>query len=208
MNHQNHNMNSSQSTNESPAGYSKFIAPALLAILLIGVGVASRIGLADSPNFKPVCALALFAGFYFRNLWAAVGVVAATLLISDAFIGGYQLPLMIAVYASTALAGCLGVLVKRWHSGQSGVQTLFGKFAVASLMMSTAFFLLTNFAVWAVGGWYPATLAGLGECYAAALPFYRWTLVSDFVFSQLVVGVYAISMVYSAAVKPAKIFVG
>ena len=104
-------MNSQQPNSVPGSRYSKLIMPALLALMLICVGVASRIGLADSPNFKPVCALALFAGFYFRNLWAAAGVVFATLLISDAYIGGYGLSLMIAVYASTALAGCLGVLV-------------------------------------------------------------------------------------------------
>ena len=199
-------MNSPQSinVNEFPSRYSKFIAPALLALLLVAIGVASRIGLADSPNFKPVCALALFAGFYFRNLWAAMGVVAATLLISDAFIGGYELPLMIAVYASTALAGCLGVVVKRWHGNRSETQTLFGKFAVASLVMSTAFFVLTNLAVWATGSWYPTTLTGLGECFAAAVPFYRWTLISDFVFGQAVVAVYAVSMVSASAANPAK----
>ena len=207
MTSQNRNMNSPQSTNESPSRYSALFTPALLALLLIAIGVASRIGLADSPNFKPVCALALFAGFYFRNLWAAVGVAAATLLISDSFIGGYELPLMLAVYASTALAGCIGVVVKRWHGNQSGLQTLFGKFAVASLVMSTAFFVLTNFAVWATGGWYPTTLAGLGECYAAAVPFYRWTLISDFVFGQVVVAVYAVSMVSALAAKPAMAFV-
>jgi len=201
-------MNSLQSTTESPARYSTLITAVLLALLLIAVGVASRIGLADSPNFKPVCALALFAGFYFRNLWAAVGVVAATLLISDAFIGGYELALMLAVYASTVLAGCLGVLVKRWHNNQTQVRSLFGKFAAASLVMSTAFFVFTNFAVWASGSWYPATLTGLGECFAAAVPFYRWTLISDFVFSQIAVAVYAGAMMSVKAFKPARVSVG
>ena len=183
---------------------SKLIAPVLLALLLICVGVASRIGLADSPNFKPVCALALFAGFYFRNLWAAAGVVFATLLISDAYFGGYALSLMLAVYASTVLAGGLGVLVNRWHRDQSGVGTLFGKFAVASLVMSTAFFLFTNLAVWMASNWYPTTLAGLGECYAAAIPFYRWTLVSDFVFSQATVAVYGLALFAATATKPSR----
>ena len=201
-------MNSQQPNTESQSRYSKSITFAFLALLLIVVGVASRIGLADSPNFKPVCALALFAGFYFRSLWAAVGVVAATLLISDAFIGGYQLPLMIAVYASTALAGCLGVAIKRWHNSQPGMASLFGKFAVASLVMSTAFFLLTNLAVWAVGSWYPTTFAGLGECYLAAIPFYRWTLISDFVFSQAIVAIYSVALYASTVAKPAKVTAG
>lgn len=198
------NMNSQQSNSVFESRYSKLIMPAL-ALLLICVGVASRIGLADSPNFKPVCALALFAGFYFRNVWAAAGVVFATLLISDAYIGGYGLSLMIAVYASTALAGCLGVLVSRWHKSQSGVRTLFGKFAVASLVMSTAFFLLTNLAVWMAGSWYPTSLTGLGECYVAAIPFYRWTLVSDFVFSQATVAVYGLALLAATATKPGKV---
>ena len=111
---------------------------------------------------------------------------------------------MIAVYASTALAGCLGVLVSRWHNNQSGVRTLFGKFAVASLVMSTAFFLLTNLAVWMASSWYPTSLAGLGECYAAAIPFYRWTLVSDFVFSQATVAVYGLALLAATATKPGK----
>ncbi len=189
----------------SESRYSNFVVPAMLALLLIAVGAASRIGLADSPNFKPVCALALFAGFYFRNWWAAAGVVFATLLISDAFIGGYEMPLMIAVYGSTLLAGGLGVAIKRWHSNQSGVRTLFGKFAVASLAMSTAFFLFTNLAVWAASSWYPMSLAGLSECYAAAVPFYRWTLISDFVFSQAMVVVYGLALLVAASAKPAKV---
>lgn len=195
-------MNSQQQNSVSESRYSKLIVPIFLALLLIAVGVASRIGLADSPNFKPVCALALFAGFYFRNWWAAVGVVFATLLISDAFIGGYEMPLMIAVYASTLLAGGLGVLVNRWHNSQSGVRTLFGKFAVASLVMSTAFFLFTNLAVWGASSWYPTSLVGLSECYAAAIPFYRWTLISDFVFSQAIVAIYGMALLAVAATKP------
>ncbi len=201
-------MNSTQFNTNSESRYTNLIVPVLLALLLIAVGVASRIGLADSPNFKPVCALALFAGFYFRNLWAAVGVVLLTLLVSDAFIGGYELMLMIAVYASTVLAAWLGVLVNRWHNNQSCVKTLFGKFAVASLGMSTAFFVFTNLAVWGTSSWYPMSLAGLGECFAAAIPFYRWTLISDFVFSQAIVAVYGFALLMATITKTTKVITG
>ena len=68
--------------------------------------------------------------------------------------------------------------------------------------------MFTNFAVWASGSWYPVTLAGLGECFAAAVPFYRWTLISDFVFSQMAVAVYAGAMVSVKAFKPARVSVG
>ena len=47
------------------------------------------------------------------------------------------------------------------------------------LATSTSFFLLSNLAFWA-GPWhmYPHSLAGLGACYIAGLPFYRNDLVS------------------------------
>jgi hypothetical protein len=52
--------------------------------------------------------------------------------------------------------------------------------AAGVLASSTSFFLLSNFVVW-IGGsivMYPHSLAGLGACYAAGLPFYRNDLVS------------------------------
>jgi hypothetical protein len=42
----------------------------------------------------------------------------------------------------------------------------------AILASSTSFFVLSNFAVWGAGGMYTHTLAGLGACYVAAIPFY------------------------------------
>jgi len=55
------------------------------------------------------------------------------------------------------------------------------------LASSTSFFVLSNFMVWADGSMamYPRTLAGLGACYMAGLPFYRNDLAS----TALVAGV-------------------
>jgi hypothetical protein len=50
--------------------------------------------------------------------------------------------------------------------------------AAGTLASATSFFLLSNLAVWAGGAMYPRTLAGLGACYTAAIPFYRNDLVS------------------------------
>jgi hypothetical protein len=50
--------------------------------------------------------------------------------------------------------------------------------AASVLASATSFFLLSNFMVWAGGRMYPRTLAGLGSCYTAAIPFYRNDLVS------------------------------
>jgi hypothetical protein len=53
--------------------------------------------------------------------------------------------------------------------------------AMGTLASATSFFLLSNLAAWAGWGFeamYPHSLAGLGACYVAALPFYRNDLVS------------------------------
>ena len=41
------------------------------------------------------------------------------------------------------------------------------------------FYIVTNFAVWAFQSDYEKSLAGLAECYWAAVPFYRWMLAGD-----------------------------
>jgi len=50
------------------------------------------------------------------------------------------------------------------------------------------FFAVTNFGFWALGDWYPKTLTGLAECYAAAIPFFRNTLGSNLFYSALLFG--------------------
>ncbi len=46
------------------------------------------------------------------------------------------------------------------------------------LASSTSFFVLSNFVVWAGGGMYPQSAAGLGACYLAAIPFYANDVMS------------------------------
>jgi hypothetical protein len=60
--------------------------------------------------------------------------------------------------------------------------------AGASLAGSIAFFGFSNFAVWAVWNMYPKTLAGLGACYVAGLPFFRNAVVGDLAFTAVLFG--------------------
>jgi hypothetical protein len=62
----------------------------------------------------------------------------------------------------------------------------------ASLAASVSFFMVSNFAVWAVWDMYPKTLAGLTAAYAAAVPFFRNQAASDLFFTALVFGVGAL----------------
>ncbi len=167
-----------------------------LFVLIIAMGVGSRIWLADFPNFKPVAALALFAGFFFRRPWVAVAAIGSMMLISDMKLGFYECQLALAVYGSMGVSIALGLLIKQ-RLPQIGAGQL-GGFVAASLVMSTVFFVVTNFAVWAMGMWYPPTTGGLASCFTAALPFYRWTLCGDLIFTVGIAGAYQMCVMLAA----------
>jgi len=63
----------------------------------------------------------------------------------------------------------------------------------ASLATAFSFFLMSNFAVWAVWPDYPKSVAGLMECYTMALPFFRTEIVSDVLFSAVFFGLPALA---------------
>lgn len=164
----------------------------MLIVLLIVVAAASRL-LPHPPNFAPVAAIGLFAGAMFdrRAAWL---VPVAALLASDLVLGFYHPVGMLWNYL--AFAACLllgsGLLAK----GRS-----LPRLAGATLSSAVVFFALSNFGMWA-SGYYPRTWAGLIECYAAALPFFRNTLLSDIVFVAALFGGHAVLSRWMANLKP------
>ena len=52
-----------------------------------------------------------------------------------------------------------------------------------ALTSSLAFFVASNFGVWAAYTMYPKTLSGLMLCYAAGLPFYQHRIIGDLLFT-------------------------
>jgi hypothetical protein len=61
-----------------------------------------------------------------------------------------------------------------------------------SLLASTSFFAVSNYAVWVGSGMYPHTLGGLTACYGSAIPFYRNDLVSTLLVTGVAFGVEAL----------------
>ncbi len=63
---------------------------------------------------------------------------------------------------------------------------------VASIVAPIAYFLVSNFAVWAAGGGFarPKTLEGLMMTYADGIPFLRGSIAATIVFSTLLFGGY------------------
>jgi hypothetical protein len=58
---------------------------------------------------------------------------------------------------------------------------------------SLQFYLITNFYEWCNGmPLYPHTFAGLVSCYAAALPFFGRTLLSDLFYTGVLFSAYAL----------------
>jgi hypothetical protein len=60
-------------------------------------------------------------------------------------------------------------------------------------MSAILFFVITNFGVWAMGHLYPQMPAGLVDCYVAAIPFFRNTLLSNLLYSALLFGGLAVA---------------
>ena len=58
-----------------------------------------------------------------------------------------------------------------------------------ALIGALIFFIITNFGVWSVG-FYGYTLEGLINCFTLAIPFFAYSLVSTFIFSGIIEGVY------------------
>jgi len=151
-----------------------------MVYLLILIGVIFRF--APHPaNFAPIAAIGLFSGCYLKKKWALLLPIGA-MLISDYFIGFYSWKIMASVYLSFALIGLIGIAVKK----HKNVYTVIG----SSLGASVLFYLVTNFAVWAFGSMYAPNFAGLIQCYVAAIPFFRNTLMGDLFYVSVLFGSY------------------
>lgn len=136
----------------------------------------------DHPaNFVPVMSIALFAGAYLGGRYA-LGLPLLIMLISDLFIGFYERPLMLLVYASLALVGLMGLLIKK----EKSLETILA----GSLAAAIIFFLVTNFAVWQFSPWYERGLAGLWQCYLMGLPFFKNTIMGNLFYSGVFFGAY------------------
>lgn len=150
---------------------------ALLVAFLIGFDVAARL-LPHAPGFLPVAASGLFAARYLRRPAFAVIVPLAAMAISGIALAPDDWRVSLLVYAALALPALAGTIVPR--GALATVATMIGG--------SLAFFVISNFAVWAFGGLYPLTMQGLTQCYVAALPFLDKTVFGDLFWTAVLFG--------------------
>lgn len=152
-----------------------------IVITLLLLGVMARL-VPHPPNATPLAAIALFGGTYLSPRWA-IGLPLAIVALSDLLIAWHvTVPFTWAAFIVTAM---LGWWIRRHPSAS--------RIVGASLGASGFFFLFTNFGVWVMGGLYLPTLADLWQCYVAAIPFVRATVLGDLLYTILLFGSYALA---------------
>src|SRR5262245_11159835 len=120
-----------QSLGKPMSDRKKLVSAALMFCGLVAVGVVGRV-LPHAPNFTPLAATALFAGFYFRSRIVAAAVPLTAMLISDLFwLGSHDGRVMVAIYSSLAFP----VLLRHWTEKQDKWQgaRVLGSASVASI---------------------------------------------------------------------------
>jgi hypothetical protein len=157
--------------------------PRAVLLLAIIFGAAALRLLPHPSNFTPIGALALFAGAHFDDKRWAFIVPLAAMLLSDILIGFHSgMPI---IYAAFAAIVCMGFLLKQKKTAL--------RVTGASLAAATFFFVVSNFAVWAIDGLYPMTFQGLVTCYVAAIPFFANTLGGNLFYSAVLFGGFALA---------------
>jgi Family of unknown function (DUF6580) len=154
------------------------------AVIVTMIVAAAVLRMVPHPwNLTPIGAMALFSGSMFRKPWIALLLPLVSLLAGDIFAGFYKL--MLVVYASFAISVAIG----RWLGENRTVARIGGAVCLGALQ----FFIITNFAVWAVGGFYPRTGQGLVSCFAAGVPFFWNTFGGDALYAGILFGGFALA---------------
>ena len=116
-----------------------------------------------------------------------------------ALLGVRYLPALILCFVLTDLIiGFHSVTFFTWGSviliglfSKFFTNTLFNRI-FGSLLGACLFFIITNFGVWSLGS-YGYNLNGILTCYALALPFFAYSLISTFIFSGVIEGFYKLN---------------
>jgi hypothetical protein len=168
-----------QAQPQNAAPSSKLWSDLALVVFLIAFNVLVRL-VPHAPGLWPFAASALFAGRMLRLPALAIVVPVVAVLVSNLVLPGDDWRITLAVCLAVALPALLGIASRRWHGAVPVI--------VAMLASSVAFFVVTNFAVWAFGTMYPQTGAGLVACYIAALPFLDKTVFGDLFWCAVLFG--------------------
>lgn len=150
-----------------------------IAVVLIIFGVVLRL-IPHVDNFAPIGAIALFGGAILsaRIAW---WLPLAIMVMSDLILGLHDTILF--TWGGFMLVALFGMLLK---DQRNIIRVPLGAIGAAVI-----FFIVSNFGVWVVSGMYAHTWQGLIDCYVMAIPFFKTSLLADFVYSAALFGAYA-----------------
>lgn len=182
---------------------------ALLSIALLALAVLARIAraegqLASLANVTPFFAISILVGFIMGRdrAWLSGLMAAVAMLIGDLVLGFHWT--MAFVYAGIALSSTIGAFSSGLLLGRKSWVVRVASAFMACGLASTAFFIISNVGVWLVGGLYPQTIAGLGECFAMAIPFFTKSLSADLLYgtSFLLIAAWALEALNTRVRQP------
>lgn len=150
------------------------------------VSVMLRI-LPHIPNVAPITGLALFSGATLKSKKSLL-IPLFVMFLSDIFLGFHST--IIFVYGSFFLIAIIGRFIKN----KAGFINL----SLVSFFSSVLFFLITNFGVWLTSTMYVKNIDGLISAYTLGIPFFRNTLIGDFVYSMMFFYGYQIFLFFSS----------
>ena len=139
-------------------------------VVLLSVTLLGR-WLPHPPNFSPILAVAVFAGFALRGP-ASLLLVMGSVFVSDLWLGFHDL--MWVTYPCLLLITGAGTCLPRPALNPKSWFWWLGTGVSAAVL----FFLVTNLAVWWFSEMYPHTAAGLTDCFVMALPFFHNSMLS------------------------------
>ena len=167
----------------------------LILFILILACALYRVWDSRPMGFAPQIAMALFAGSVSKDKRFAFLFPVLSLFISD---------LIYQILYIQGLSTIKGFYSGQWQNylliasitviGFFINKNKIGQIFIGSLAGAVYFFLISNFMVWIGGGWdinnqpYPRSFSGLMLCYTEALPFFKWSVLSTFVFNGIFFG--------------------
>ena len=172
----------------------------IIAAGIIRVVLGADVNMSPIAMFTPVGAMALFGGASFSQKWKSYAFPLLTLFISDIILmqffhkeyaSGLLYKGWIWNYASFILIVLLGqVMIKK---------ASVGNVVMAAIGAALIHFLVSNFGVWASGSTdittglpFTRDMAGLVKCYALGIPFMKYTLIGNVIYSAIFFGSFAL----------------
>jgi len=165
-----------------------------LSVITLMVFFAAFSRLIPHPaNFAPIGAMALFGAAYFSKRYLSFIIPILSMWLSDLVLNNvvygqyfnhfvWFYPGFYWTYGAFILIGLIGFIVLKKIKVHYVI--------IGSLSASIVFFLISNFGVWFSTSMYPKDFTGLIVCYTAGLPFFKNTLIGDFVYTGILFGIF------------------